>query len=168
MFLLKSVRVLAGGSMIHLEWRVWRPVARCSPWKPIEGCVPQFLCWPYGKDVIYRTFMDGKCFYIQSCVTANWGWWTEGTVSLELQFEQCNCNNEVLRFPSNMKGVLCTQVHHLLKDSTSQGTADTLNYCNFTNTLLRTPSLNWWEQWCTVIATAANYIFTLFKVLFHF
>ena len=68
--------------------------------------------------------------------------------------------------PSTMKGFLCTEVHHLLKDSTSQESADTLNYRKFTNTIWKTLSLNWWEQWTYSYRHSSELYFYPFKGFF--
>lgn len=115
---MKSLKTCCLLQSLEACWVLCASVSLLTIWK---GCyLPNFHGW--------KMFLYTKLCYCKLGLIA------EVTVQLELQF--AHWNNEVLWFPSTMKGVLCIQVHHLLKDSTSQGTADPLNYCNFTNTLL--------------------------------
>lgn len=126
------MRVLAGEAAWSIWNEVWRPVVCCSPWKPIECCGPWFLYWPYEKDDTYQTFMDGKCFYIQSC--AGCCWWQKKQYSLN-----CSLHTETMRYcdsPPLWRVLVYPSRSSYVMNSTPQGIADTINYGNFGSTLL--------------------------------
>lgn len=166
MFLFKSVRVLAGEAARSIWNEVWRPVVCCSPWKPVECCGPWFLCWPNEKDDTYQTFIDGKCFYIQSCVSCCW--WQKKQYSLS-----CSLHTETMRYCDSLPlgKVLVYPSSSSVKNSTPQGIADTLNYgtvCLWTHYLLKNPSLNWWEQWMCIYPHSSELRLYSFQSYFSF
>lgn len=81
--------------------------------------------------ILNQAFMNGKCFYIQSC--ASCCWWHKKEYSLN-----CSFHRETIRYCDSppLWTVLAYPSSSSVKNSTPQRILDAINYGNFGSTLL--------------------------------
>lgn len=148
--------------MIHLVWSL----KTCCLLQSLETCwvlwvlVPLLAIWKGW----YQTFMDGKCFYIQSC--AGCCWWQKKQYSLN-----CSCTlkqwGTVILF--HYEGCLCTQVHQLWRILLHKELQIPLIMATlWTHYLLKNPSLKRWEQWMYIYPHSSELHLYPFQSYFSF